>query len=159
MTDAYGSLCCVAIFSASLLLTLEPSHHLLLKTKGLNEDFSISITLWLYLSFFHVVGRPLLGTYQNENKTVRYCRMCDPYVKECFLTGIPQSCRRDIQPCIFSNVNLSFKIVFVDGLCWQKLHFASFHQGCRVAESEVFKWSWIPKNTKSPIKSFFTWYS
>jgi len=52
MTDAYGSLCFSAIFSASLLLTLLHSGAippLVVKTRGLNEDFSMSITLWLYL--------------------------------------------------------------------------------------------------------------
>ena len=43
--------------------------------------------------------------------------MCDPYVKEHFLTAIPQSSRTDIQPCIVSSVDFSFKIVLVD---WQK---------------------------------------
>ena len=67
MTDAYGCLRSLAIFSASLLLTLVDSGAippLVVKTRGLNEDFSMSITLWLYLSFFlfHVVGRSLLWT-------------------------------------------------------------------------------------------------
>jgi len=75
MTDAYGSLRFSAIFknfSASLLFTLLHSGAIppvVVKTSGLNEDFSMSITFWLYLSFcsspFHVVGRPLLGTPQN----------------------------------------------------------------------------------------------
>ena len=54
MTDAYGCLRSLAIFSASLLLTLVDSGAippLVVKTRGLNEDFSMSITLWLYLSF------------------------------------------------------------------------------------------------------------
>jgi len=53
----------------------------------------------------------MLGT--SLNKTVRY----NPYVKEGFLTAIPQSPRRDIQPCIVSNVNFSFIVIFID---WQK---------------------------------------
>ena len=55
MTDAYGSLRFSAIFSASLLFTLLHSGAIppvVVKTRGLNEDFSMSITLWLYLSFF-----------------------------------------------------------------------------------------------------------
>jgi len=55
MTDAYGSICFSANFSASLLFTLVHSGAitpLVVKTKGLNEDFSRLITLWLYLSFF-----------------------------------------------------------------------------------------------------------
>jgi len=54
MTDAYGSLHFSAIFSASLLLTLLHSGAIppvAVRTKGLNEDFSMSITLLLYLSF------------------------------------------------------------------------------------------------------------
>jgi len=54
MTDAYGSLRFSAIFSASLLFTLLHSGAIppvVVKTRGLNEDFSLSITLWLYLSF------------------------------------------------------------------------------------------------------------
>jgi len=41
-------------FSASLLFTLLQSGAIppvVVKTRGLNEDFSMSITLWLYLSF------------------------------------------------------------------------------------------------------------
>ena len=48
-------------------------------------------------------------------------RMCDPYVKESFLTAIPQSFHRDIQPCIVSSVEFSFKVVFVN---WQKCGFS-----------------------------------
>jgi len=47
MTDAYGSLCFSAIFSASLLLTLLHSRAIplvVVKTRGLNEDFSMSIS-------------------------------------------------------------------------------------------------------------------
>jgi len=43
------------IFSASLLLTLLHSgaiHLPVVKTRVMNVDFSMSITLWLYLSFF-----------------------------------------------------------------------------------------------------------
>jgi len=47
MTDAYGSLRFSAIFSASLLFTLLHSGAIppVVKTRGLNEDFSMSITL------------------------------------------------------------------------------------------------------------------
>ena len=48
MTDAYSSLRFSAIFSASLLFTLLHSGAIpsvVVKTKGLNEDFSMSITL------------------------------------------------------------------------------------------------------------------
>ena len=51
----HGSLRFLAIFSASLLFTLLHSGAVLpvvVKTRGFNEDFSMSITLWLYLSFF-----------------------------------------------------------------------------------------------------------
>jgi len=54
MTDAYGSLSFSTIFSASLLLTLLHSGAIplvVVKTTGLNEDFSMSITLWLHLPF------------------------------------------------------------------------------------------------------------
>jgi len=76
MTDAYGSLHFSAIFSTSLLLTLLHSGAiptLVVKTRGLNEDFLMSITLWLYLSIlslFFIVGRSLLGT--SQNKTVSW---------------------------------------------------------------------------------------
>jgi len=43
--------------------------------------------------------------------------MSDPHDKESFLTVIPQSSRRDIQPCIVSSVDYSVIVVFVD---WQK---------------------------------------
>jgi len=57
MTDAYGPLRFSAVFSASLLFTIILLHSgaippVVVKTRGLNEDFSMSITLWLYLSFF-----------------------------------------------------------------------------------------------------------
>ena len=51
MTDAHSSLRFSAIFSASLLFTLLHSgatSPVVVKTRGLNEDFSTSITLWLY---------------------------------------------------------------------------------------------------------------
>jgi len=35
--------------------------------------------------------------------------MCDPYVKESFLTAISQASCRDILPCIVSIVDFSFK--------------------------------------------------
>ena len=35
--------------------------------------------------------------------------MCHPYVKESFLIAVPQSCHRDIQPCIVSSVDFSFQ--------------------------------------------------
>ena len=78
MTDAHGSLCFSVIFSASLLFTITLLHSgaispVVVKTRGLNEDFSMSITLWLYCIYpsspFHVVGRSLPRTFQN--KTVR----------------------------------------------------------------------------------------
>jgi len=40
--------------------------------------------------------------------------MCDPYVKESFLTAIPQSSRRDIQPCIVSSVDVSLTVILID---------------------------------------------
>jgi len=58
MTDAYGSSRFSAIFSASLLFTLTLLHSgavppVVVKTSGLNEHFSMSVTHWLlYLSFF-----------------------------------------------------------------------------------------------------------
>ena len=49
MTDAYGSLRFSAIFSASLLFTLLHDSGaippVVVKTRGLNEDFSMSITV------------------------------------------------------------------------------------------------------------------
>jgi len=46
--------------------------------------------------------------------------MCDPHVKESFLTAIPQSSRRDIQPYIVSSSDFSVIVIFVD---WQKCGF------------------------------------
>jgi len=40
--------------------------------------------------------------------------MCDPYVKESFLTAIPQSSRRDIQPYIVSSVDFFFIVILID---------------------------------------------
>ena len=48
MTDTYGSLHFLAIFSANLLLTLLHSGAIFpLVARGLNEDFSMSIALYL----------------------------------------------------------------------------------------------------------------
>jgi len=41
-------------------------------------------------------------------------RMCDPYVSESFLTAIPPSSCRDIQPCIVSSVDFSLIAIFID---------------------------------------------
>ena len=38
--------------------------------------------------------------------------MCDPYVKECFLTAILESCCKNIQPCIVSSINFSYEVVY-----------------------------------------------
>jgi len=40
--------------------------------------------------------------------------MCDPCVKESFVTAIPQSSRRDIQPCIVNSVDFSLIVIFSD---------------------------------------------
>jgi len=45
MTDAYGSVFQLLVHSDAISL-------LVVKTRGLNEDFSMSVTLWLYKSFF-----------------------------------------------------------------------------------------------------------
>ena len=52
MTDAYGNLCFSSVFSASLLFTLLHSGAIppvVAKTRGLNEDFSMSITLVVFI--------------------------------------------------------------------------------------------------------------
>jgi len=46
--------------------------------------------------------------------------MWDPYIKERFLTAIPQSSHRDIEPCIVSSMDFCFSVVFID---WQKCGF------------------------------------
>ena len=71
MTDAYGSLHFSGIFSASLLFTFLHSGVIppvVVKTRGLNKDFSMSITVCNYPSPFHVVGRPLPRTSQNMTR-------------------------------------------------------------------------------------------
>jgi len=40
--------------------------------------------------------------------------MCDPYVKESFLTAIPQSSQGDILACIVSSVDFSLIVIFID---------------------------------------------
>jgi len=106
VTDAYGSLCFSAIFSASLLLSLLHSGAIppLVKTRGLNEDFSMSITLWLYFLLFFML---LVDLCQGLPRIGLWGRMCDPYVKESFLTAIPQSSRRYI------NLALSAVLTFL----------------------------------------------
>ena len=65
MTDACGSLRFSAILSASHSGAFPP---IVVKTRGLNEDFIMSITLGCTYpsSRFHVFGRSLLGTSQNK---------------------------------------------------------------------------------------------
>jgi len=78
MTDAYGSLRLSTIFSASLLLTLVhlvPSLHLLyrqgdwMKTSQCQSLFGCTYPSFL----FHVVGRSLLGTFQNKTEVGKFC--------------------------------------------------------------------------------------
>ena len=97
--------CVFQLFCQSFALLHSCAIPPVVKTRGLNEDFSMSITVWLYLSFS-------CSTWKHDNMMllVDLCqglpgiwlwgRMCCPYVKESFLTAIPQSSRRDIQPCL-----------------------------------------------------------
>jgi len=43
--------------------------------------------------------------------------MCDPCVEEHFLTAIPQSSRRNIQPCVIRCIDFEKKFIFID---WHK---------------------------------------
>ena len=59
-------------FSASLLFTLLHSGAIppvVVKTRGLNEDFSMSITLWLYLSFFSFSYLSICKSTYSANHT------------------------------------------------------------------------------------------
>ena len=122
MTCACGSLHLSAIFQPVLCwlwCILVPSHHLLWRLRDWMKSSQCQSLFGCTYAFslFHVVGKSLLGLPRIR---LLWGRMCDPYVKESFLTTIPQSCRRDIQPCIVSSVHFAFKIVFVD---WQKCGF------------------------------------
>jgi len=100
-------------FVYSVAFWCHPSTCLVVKTRGLNEDFSMSITLLLYLSFSFSCCW-LVDLCQGLPRIWLWGRMYDPYVKESFLTAIPQSSRRDIQPCIVSSVDFSLIIIFTD---------------------------------------------
>jgi len=123
MTDAYGILRFLTIFSASLLLTLVHSaqcHPTIcckdkeVKWRLLNVNHSLVILILLL--FFML----LVDLCKGLTSIWLWGRMCDPSVKESFLTAIPQSSHRNIQPCIVSSADFSFKIIFVD---WQKCGF------------------------------------
>ena len=43
--------------------------------------------------------------------------MCDPYVEKRFLTAVPQSSCKNIQPCIVRCIDFSFKFIFIDWHC------------------------------------------
>ena len=60
-----------------------------------------SLVVLILLLFFML----LVDLCQGLPRIRLWGRMCDPYVKERFLTAIPQSSRRDIQPCIVSSVD------------------------------------------------------
>ena len=101
MTDAYGSLHFSAIFSDSLLFTLLHSGATLTvvvktTTRGLNKDFSMSINHSLVVFILLLLFILLVDLCQGLPRIWLWGRMCDPYVKESFLTAIPQSSRRDI---------------------------------------------------------------
>ena len=86
--------CQFFVYSSVALFWCHPSS--CCEDKGLNEDFSImSITLWLYLSSFSCLMF-LVDLCQGVPRIWLWGRICDPYVKESFLTAIPQSSRRDI---------------------------------------------------------------
>ena len=59
----------------------------------------------LILDFFFIL---LVDLCQGLPRIWLWGRMCDPYVKESFLTAIPQSSCIDIQPCIVSNVDFFY---------------------------------------------------
>jgi len=78
--------------------------------------FNHSLVVFLFLLLFML----LVDLCQGLPRIRLWGRMCDPYVKESFLTAIPQSSRRDIQPCIVSSLDFSLIVIFID---WQKCGF------------------------------------
>ena len=68
-----------------------------------------SLIVFIFLFLFML----LVDLCQGLPRIWLWGRMCDPYVKESFLTPIPQSSRRDIQPCIVSSVDFSVIIIFI----------------------------------------------
>jgi len=118
MTDAYGSLHFSAFFQpvscwfwCHLTTCCEDKE---IEWRLLNVNHSLVI---LILLLFIMV---LVDLWKGLIRIRLWGRMCVPYVKECFLTAIPQSFRRNIQPCIVSSIDFSFKIIFID---WQKCGF------------------------------------
>ena len=76
------------------------------------------------------------------------------FCPESILTAIPQSSRRDIQPCIVSSVDISFIVLFVD---WQKCGFSlnipadlSHYLCLRVSH-------WVVPHWKSPSLHMRLW--
>ena len=70
-----------------------------------NHSLVVLILLFFILLVYLCQGLPRIRLWG---------RMCDPYVKQSFLTAIPQSSRRDIQPYIVRSVDFSFKAIFMD---------------------------------------------
>jgi len=115
----------LAIFSASLLLILVPSHHSLWRQgdwmKNVNHfDCTYSSSL------FHVVGR-----FVKRLTGIRlWGRMCDPYVKVCFLTAIPQSSHENIPTCIVTSIDFlskSFSLIGKSvGSIWSSLQTSQY---------------------------------
>ena len=98
ITDAYGSLHFSAIFSASILFTLLHSGAIppiVMKTRSLNEDFSISITLWLYFSLRErdVQTKPTLLPI-NENDYQRKVKTADNARLDISARGLWNSCEK-----------------------------------------------------------------
>ena len=89
-------------------------HHTILNEqsfqKWINSQLNHSLVVFILLLLFML----LVDLCQGLPRMWLRGRMCDPYVKESFLTAIPQSSRRDIQPCIVSSVDFSLIIIFID---------------------------------------------
>jgi len=105
-------------------------------------------------------------------------KMCDTYIKESFLTAIPESSRRDIQPCIvssveFSNIQLSkwFRIwigcwswlflIFRYGLDMELIKSFGLDQDDKISTSVHHWWPALFSNpnpkTLFSSRTFFQW--
>jgi len=102
-------------------VVVPPYHFTCCESRLFNEDFSMSITLWLYwtsLSFMLLVNlwKELTGIW-------RWGRMCDPkcqtknvlsHLTPLYNYSGPESSSRNNQPCIVSGINFSCKLGFSD---------------------------------------------
>ena len=100
---AFFSYCFCQSFVDSVVFWCHPSS--CCEDKGIEwRLLYVNHSLVVFILLFFVL---LVDLCQGLPRIWLWGRMCDLYAKESFLTAIPHSSRRDIQPCIVSSVDFS----------------------------------------------------